>query len=149
VRIKIIAVGKAKNNLYEPLIKEYLKRNKWQIEIIEVESKLKSGSTKLKDESSLLLSKLSHDDYVILLDLNGRNLSTEQVSIKLQRLAQDNREIVFIIGGSDGFTNQVAERADLRIAFGQITLPHMLARVVLLEQLYRCWTIEQGKKYHK
>ena len=149
MRIKIIAVGKAKNNLYEPLIKEYLKRNKWQIEIIEVESKLKSGSTKLKDESSLLLSKLSHDDYVILLDLNGRNLSTEQVSIKLQRLAQDNREIVFIIGGSDGFTNQVAERADLRIAFGQITLPHMLARVVLLEQLYRCWTIEQGKKYHK
>lgn len=103
----------------------------------------------MEREGKNILSRLKREDIVIALCIEGDMLSSEQLADKLGRLRQEGRRIVLIIGGSLGLSPEVVARADVRLSLSSMTLPHQLARVVLLEQVYRAFKIMSGERYHK
>ena len=156
--IKVICVGKLKEKYWEAACAEYLKRLRGYCspEVIEVrESKLPANASPadeqnvINNEGKDILAKISASDYVIALDIRGKELSSEEIAHKISEISFNNSRISFIIGGSLGLSDDVKRRADAKISFGRITLPHQLARVVLLEQIYRAFKINAGEAYHK
>jgi len=100
-------------------------------------------------ESKSLLASLPEDSLVIALDETGKNLSSEAFAKHIEKEGETGRSITFLLGGSWGLSEGIRKRADLVLSFGKETLPHILARIVLLEQIYRAETILKGKLYHK
>lgn len=156
--IKVICVGKSKEKYWDAAYSEYLKRLKGYCspEVIEVrESRLPANASAadernvIEAEGREILGKIGNGDYVIALDIQGRELSSEELAAKISEISFTSSRISFIIGGSLGLSDEVKKRADLRLSFGRITLPHQLARVVLLEQVYRAFKINAGEAYHK
>lgn len=156
--IKIICVGKFKERYWEAASAEYIKRlgAYCSISVIEVKEERLPANASAADERGVkeaegraLLAKTSKSDYVIALDVRGRELSSEELARKIAETGFTHSTVAFIIGGSLGLSNEVRERADLCLSFGRITLPHQLARVVLLEQVYRAFKINAGEAYHK
>ena len=158
--IKIIAVGKIKEKFYREALGEYEKRMKAynKVEIVEVadEKAPESLSDKevemVKDaEGERILSKIKDDSFVVTLEINGKNLD----SIKFAGLIQDEmldgfgRDLVFVIGGSNGLGLKVLKRSNYRLSFGKMTYPHQLMRVILMEQIYRAYRIINKEPYHK
>lgn len=145
----VLAVGKLKERFWKDACAEYLKRLSAYTDIIVREIPDNSPD---REGAAILeaLEKLPRGAHVILLDIRGQETSSTAFSRKLDDLAVGGiSQVVFIIGGSDGVTSEVAARADERMSFGPITLPHNLARVVLLEQIYRAHKISRGEPYHK
>ena len=105
--------------------------------------------TVIEREGKSILDKLNAGDFVIALDIGGRELSSEALAAKIADISFNASAVDFIIGGSLGLSPEVKARADLRMSFGPITLPHQLARIVLLEQIYRAFKINAGETYHK
>ena len=158
LNIRIICVGRFKEKYWEAASAEYIKRLGvfCSISVTEIkEEKLPANASAadersvIEAESRAILSKVSKNDYVVALDVKGKELSSEEISKKIEQTAFTHSTIDFIIGGSLGFGDEVRSRADLRLSFGKITLPHQLARVVLLEQIYRAFMISSGATYHK
>ena len=156
--IRIICVGKLKERYWEAAAAEYMKRlgAYCNVSVIEVkEEKLPANASPadermvIEAEGKALLSKVNKGDHVIALDIRGRELSSEDLADRIRETAFTDPVIDFIIGGSLGLSDEVKKRAGLRMSFGRITLPHQLARVVLLEQIYRAFKINAGEKYHK
>lgn len=148
-KLLVVAVGKLKERFWEDACKEYLKRLR---PYADVEVRELPDSTPEREEQAVLrvLDKLPAGVRVILLDIRGTEVSSTQLAQKLEGLAVEGvSQVVFIIGGSDGVTPAVKARAHERLSFGPITLPHNLARVVLLEQLYRAQKIIRHEPYHK
>lgn len=144
--ISIFAVGKLKERFWKDACAEYLKRlgGYTKVSVREI-----PDSNKEREAESLLAALPDHGP-IILLDIRGKEVSSEALSEKIETYALGGTsQIAFIIGGSDGVTKEVRERATERISFGPITLPHNLARVVLLEQLYRAFKIARHEPYHK
>jgi len=150
--IKILAIGKINNSPYKEIFDLYYKRVKWNIIIKELE--IKASSKKISEkiiiekEEKLLLENIPNDYIVIGLDLNGQNISTEVFSKIINNYREDSAKICFIIGGASGFGQKIKKRANHIIAFGKITLPHLMARCVLIEQIYRSFTIATNHPYH-
>lgn len=146
LRITIFAVGKLKEPFWRDAASEYLKRLEGYAK---VDMRETPDSTASK-EATLILDALPTHDPVILLDIHGKETSSEGLAklIETYALTGDSR-IAFIIGGSDGVTEEVRRRASRRLSFGPITLPHNLARIVLLEQVYRAFKILRHEPYHK
>ena len=145
MKATIIAIGKCKKNSPEAaIINEYIKRSGWQLTIKE-----KDNSTQ-KDEAEFLQSSIPHGAKVIVLDERGENLKSTELAAKIAdwQLAGTS-EICFLIGGADGHLQSTRDRADLILAFGHLTMPHMLMRAVLTEQIYRIQTIIAGHPYHR
>ena len=158
LNIKIICVGKLKEKYWQDACAEYMKRlgAYCRAEIIEVKEEKLPAAASAADEQHVIdeegrgiLSSVSKGDYVIALDVKGRELSSEEMAGRLSEISFAHSSVIFIIGGSLGLSNEVKERADLRQSFGKITLPHQLARVVALEQIYRAFKINAGEIYHK
>ena len=152
MKINIVCVGKIKERFFTDAIKEYLKRISRfaDLKIIEVEesSKLTNLEQKSKTEGEKLLQKCS--GFVVALDGGGKLLSsTELADFVHKQKVQGESTISFVIGGSNGLSKEVLNRADLILSFGKITFPHQLFRVVLVEQIYRVLTIIEGLPYHK
>lgn len=152
IKINILAVGGVKENFFRDAISEYAKRLSrfCKLEIIEVneESSVSSVNKKIELESQNLLKKLR--GYNILLDREGKQSSSEELASLINSLQnQGESEITFIIGGSNGVSEELKDRVDKSISFGKITFPHQLFRVVLLEQIYRAFTINANLPYHK
>ena len=156
--IRIICVGKFKEKYWEAASAEYIKRlgAYCSISVTELrEEKLPANASAaderrvIEAEGESILSKLGKGDFVIALDLRGKELSSEEFAEKIRETAFTHSTIDMIIGGSLGLSGDVVRRADLRMSFGRITLPHQLARVVLLEQIYRAFKINAGETYHK
>lgn len=146
LRITIFAVGKLKEQFWKDAVAEYLKRLGGYAKI-EVRELPDSNAEK---EASALLSALPERGPIILMDIRGKEASSEGLAQKIDNYAlNSDSHISFIIGGSDGVTKEVKQRATERISFGPITLPHNLARVVLLEQIYRALKIIRHEPYHK
>jgi 23S rRNA (pseudouridine1915-N3)-methyltransferase len=126
------------------------------VSIIEVkEEKLPAHASRADEENVILkegrsiLSKINDGDHVIALDIGGRELSSEALASRIENAAFTSSVIDFVIGGSLGLSAEVKSRAALRLSFGPITLTHQLARIVLLEQIYRAFKINAGETYHK
>lgn len=150
MKIELIAVGRLRTGPLYELIQDYRKRLVWPFSLTEIESKYKDEAQGLRDEIRLIESALSPQAFVIALDERGRSLSSRELSAKFEALTlQGHSHIQFIIGGANGLGEDLRARANLLLSFGQQTWPHMLARVMLLEQIYRCQQIQKGHPYHR
>ena len=150
--IKIICVGKIKESFYTDAIKEYTKRlSKYtKLEIIELtDFKSDVPLIELEKERDKILSKIMDKDYVITLEIEGKELNSIELSKKIENILILNPNITFIIGGSSGLHEDVKKRSDLSLSFSKLTFPHQLFRVVLLEQIYRSFKIMHKEAYHK
>lgn len=150
--LTIIAIDKLKKTAPEQtLIDAYIKQSGWKIKIIELEAKKGlTGAARKAEESRLLLEHVPQGARVVVLDERGETMFSKEFASRLIRW-QDNgaKDVVFLIGGAEGHTDALRDRADLLLSFGKMTLPHLLMRVVLTEQLYRAYTISIGHPYHK
>lgn len=158
MNIKIICVGKLKERYWEAATAEYMKRlgAYCSVSVTEVKEERLPANASAADERRVIeaegrsiLARIAKGDYVIALDIKGRGLGSEEIAKHIKETAFTHSTIDFIIGGSLGLSSEVISRADLRLSFGKITLPHQLARVVLLEQVYRAFKINAGETYHK
>lgn len=158
--INIIAVGKIKDNNLKNLIDEYIKRlsTYCKINIIEVDDQSnndnKSSSIlieKLKDiEGENILKKIPSKSFVINLDLNQKQLTSEEFAGFLQKTIDIySNNIYFVIGGSYGLSNSVKQKANTSITLSKMTFTHQMTRLILLEQIYRGFKINKGETYHK
>lgn len=148
-KITLLCVGKLKEKYWSQACAEYEKRLRRYCELTIVESK-ESVTDDPVEEGKLLLKKISSRAYVIACDVDGQSLDSAAWAGLLQKIIEEyGKEIVFVVGGSNGLSADVKKRADLRISFSEMTFPHQLFRVVLLEQIYRAFTIMNNEKYHK
>lgn len=151
MHLTIIAVGRMKQGPEKQQTETYLKRCPWPVKITEVEEKRRiTGPERRTREGDLILKALPDNAYVIALDERGKSMRSADFA-KLIRSRQDmgTANLVFLIGGADGYDPRVKERADLLLSFGDMTWPHMMARMMLTEQLYRASCILSGHPYHK
>ncbi len=150
--IKLICVGKIKEKYLNEAIDEYKKRlSKYtKLDIIELPDSSYNEIDKVKkEEGKLILKHIKETDNVIILDINGQELSSVELTTKLCFIETMNSNITFIIGGSYGLSEEVKKRANYSISFSKLTFPHQLFRVILLEQLYRTYKIRNNENYHK
>jgi 23S rRNA (pseudouridine1915-N3)-methyltransferase len=159
MKISIVCVGKVKEKFFRGAIDEYVKRlgRYCKLEIIEVTDEKTPDNASdhevdlIKDkEGERILKNISPDAYVIALAIEGKQLSSEELADKIDKLGiQGTSHIQLIIGGSLGLADKVLKRADMLLSFSKMTFPHQLMRVVLLEQIYRSYRIIQNEPYHK
>ena len=158
MKIKILCVGKIKEKFFNEALLEYKKRlsGYCKIEIIEVSDekiKYENDSNKeiaMKKEGERLLAKIKDNDYLITLEIKGEKMSSENLANKINKLSIEGvSNIVFLIGGSYGINKEVRNRSNFSLSFSEMTFPHQLMRVVLLEQIYRTFKINKYEPYHK
>lgn len=149
--IKIICVGKIKENYFKEAILEYKKRiNKYtKIEIIELPDFSYDIKKTLKEEYQSIMKVYNKSDYNILLDISGDNIDSLSFANKMNNVLNINSNITFIIGGSYGVLDDLRNICDYRLSFSKMTFPHQLFRVILLEQIYRSFKINNHEEYHK
>ncbi|MGN9135172.1 23S rRNA (pseudouridine(1915)-N(3))-methyltransferase RlmH [Clostridium sp. HCP1S3_B4] len=159
MNISIIAVGKLKEKYLKMAVDEYSKRlsRYTKLEIIELQDEKTPDNASEKEEVQIkekegkaILSKIKDNTYVIAMDLNGKQLASVEFSQFISNCAvMGNSNIVFVIGGSLGLSEEVIKRADYKLCFSKMTFPHQLFRVMLLEQVYRGFRIMNNEPYHK
>lgn len=150
--IKIITVGKLKEKYLRDAVEEYLKRlTKYtKVELIEVEdSKIDDMKQALLEEKNNILKHVNPKDYIITLELDGKQLTSPEFADKIDKTFISNSDITFIIGGSYGMHEEVKAKSNFRLSFSKMTFPHQLFRIILLEQIFRSYKILNNEKYHK
>ncbi len=145
MKITIIAIGKCKKSSPEAeIIAEYIKRSGWDVVIKE------KDNSNQEDEAKFLQSSIPNGAKVIVLDERGENIKSIDLAAKIENWLNNGcSEICFLIGGADGHLQSTRDRADLILSFGKLTLPHILMRAVLCEQIYRIQTIINHHPYHR
>ena len=150
--IKILCVGKIKEKFFKEAIEEYLKRiSKYsKIEIIEVNDiDLNNKDLNLEKERDNLLKYINDKDYIVTLEIEGKQMSSEDFSQTIDKTLINYPNITFIIGGSYGIHNDIKNKSNLKLSFSKMTFPHQLFRIILLEQIYRGFKIIKNESYHK
>lgn len=149
--IKIICIGKLKENYWRDAILEYSKRMSryTKLSIIELDSENNNQSSDLEKEKNKIMKNIDVHDFVITLEIDGEMLSSVELSKKIDETLMTNANITFVIGGSDGLHAEVKERSNYKLSFSKMTFPHQLFRVLLLEQIYRSFKIIKNESYHK
>lgn len=150
MKIELLVIGRLKKGPHADLAQDYLKRLNWDVSITALESRHKDEHQGQIEELSLLKSHIQPSAYVIAMDERGKTLGSRALAQKFTDLQNQNRSLVqFIIGGANGLDDEIRDRADFLLSFGAQTWPHMLARVMLLEQIYRCQQIHLNHPYHR
>lgn len=155
MRLRIITVGARQPGWVDEAVADYLRRFKspWRVELLEIEaasrSAARSAETAVQHEGERVLAALRDRERVILLDETGKSLSTRELAGKLEDLARETPDLALLIGGPDGHAAAVRARAAASWSLSRLTLPHGLARVLLVEQLYRAHTLASGHPYHR
>jgi 23S rRNA (pseudouridine1915-N3)-methyltransferase len=150
MKFKFIWVGKTRDANWKALQDEYLRRLSHFVkyEITEVKDAQSTDSVDI--EGNDLLAKTNHSSFVILLDVKGRHLSSHELAAELESWQnRAHKEVVFLVGGAKGVSSKVAERANFKLSLSFLTFTHEMARVILIEQLYRAFTINKGFPYQK
>ena len=156
--VKIICIGKLKEREYTLLCSEYLKRLSrfCRAEVLQLEeqrlperpSALQIAEA-LRREAEKARMAIPHGAYTVALCIEGRSMTSEAFAEKLESVAQKTDKLCFLIGGSHGLDDALKQEASFRLSFSQMTFPHHLFRVMLLEQIYRAFSINRGSQYHK
>lgn len=143
--IKIICVGKVKEKYLRDAIDDYMLRlSKYhKITIVEIDD------SNEKEEAGKILKNINSKDYVISLDIEGEQITSTEFANKIDNLFITYSNITFVIGGSYGLDKSIKDRANYSLSFSKFTFPHQLFRVILLEQIYRCFKILNNETYHK
>ena len=148
--IKIICVGKIKEKFLTAAINEYLKRlSKYtKVEIIQIQDE-SNVEKALKIEGEKILNKIKDDEYVIALDIDGDSISSLEFAKKIDNVFNNYSKLTFVIGGSYGLSTTVKQRSNYLLSFSKLTFPHQMFRLILLEQIYRAYKINNNESYHK
>jgi 23S rRNA (pseudouridine1915-N3)-methyltransferase len=159
MNITVISVGKLKEKYLKLGIEEFSKRlSKYcKLDMIELDDEKCPENLSDKDmeivknkEGNKILSKIKSNSYVIALAIDGKNLSSEELAYTISKLAvRGNSHITFVIGGSLGLADEVLKRADYKLSFSKMTFPHQMMKLILLEQVYRAFRINNNEPYHK
>lgn len=150
--IKIICVGKLKERYLKEAIEEYKKRiSKYtKLEIMEVRDYDFGDQKKtLEMEKDQIIKYIDHKDYVVTLEIEADELTSKEFAKKIDFILTQNSNLCFIIGGSYGLDDTIKKKASFRLSFSKLTFPHQLFRVLLLEQIYRSYKINNNESYHK
>lgn len=158
LNINIVCIGKIKEKYLRDALDEYSKRLSRYCKLSFLELSDEKIPDKINDnlaneikskECNNIISHLKKDSYLIALDLNGKEFSSEDFSKKIDNVSMENSHLTFIIGGSLGLTKELLDMCDLKICFSKMTFPHQLIRVFLLEQIFRAFKIQKGETYHR
>jgi len=153
VKVRLLAIGKDRSGLYAPAVEEYAGRlsRYLKFELVELpEAKKHAGTPQAKvEEGATILAKLDPRERVVLLDERGDEPTSLELARRVERWLTAGQDVALVIGGSDGHAEAVRKRAQETLALSRLTLAHRLARLVLVEQLYRAMTILRGEPYHK
>lgn len=141
--IDLIAVGKLKNDPLLDVFEDYKKRLVWKFSLIELDGKNQA------DEIAKITEKLKPNAALIVMDERGKSLSSRDFAAKIEQWQTNFNHVQFIIGGADGLSDDIRKKATMLLSFGAQTWPHMLARVMLMEQIYRAQQIIAGHPYHR
>ena len=144
IKVNIVCVGKIKEEFYRSAVAEYIKRLS---RFAKVEIKEIPEGKNLEEEAEGILRAVK--GYLFALCIEGKKLSSEDLAKEIKKLCDRGEEITFVIGSSCGLYSSVKERADFKLSFSDMTFPHQLMRVILLEQVYRAFMINAGAEYHK
>ena len=156
--VKIITVGTLKESYLRDAVAEYSKRLSafCKLSVIQLkEAKLsdspsdKEIALALDSEAKMILAEMSPRSYKIAMCVEGKQMPSEKLAEKLENISKEASEVCFIIGSSFGLSDKVKNAADMRLSVSELTFPHQLLRVMLLESIYRAFTITAGTKYHK
>ena len=148
MKIRILAVGKLKNSPLLDQFDEYVKRMNWKTSLKEIDTP--KGATSAQEEP-LILKHIKPTDFLVALDERGETLTSPEFAKKIAQWGQRaaGNEITFLIGGADGLTDSIRTQSKFLLSFGKQTWPHMLVRVMLMEQIYRAQQIIAGHPYHR
>lgn len=159
MNITIIAVGKIKEKYIQEGIKEFIKRlsRYCSLNLIEVDDEKAPENLSQREmeivktkEGQKIITKIPQNSFIISLEIKGKQLSSEELSKKIEELMIEGvNHITFIIGGSLGLSDEVLDRSNFRLSFSKMTFPHQLMRLILLEQIYRAFKIIKNETYHK
>lgn len=151
MKIKIIAIGTLKEKYLKDMVNEYIKRlSKYtKVEIIEIKEENDTHPNAKEVEGKKILSFINPKDYVIALTLNKKEYTSEELANWLNNKFMKTSELVFLIGGSLGLSNNVITRANECLTLSKLTFTHQMSRIILLEQIYRGFKINHHEKYHK
>ena len=150
--IKILCIGKLKEKYLTEAVTEYTKRIKKysNLEIVELpDSSIDDNNIALEKEKKLIEKNINPKDFIITLEIEGTQLTSVEFAKKLDNTFIENSNIVFIIGGSYGIHDDIKKLSKFKLSFSKMTFPHQLFRVILLEQIYRAYKINNKEKYHK
>lgn len=150
--IKIVCVGKLKEKYLRDASLEYLKRiQKYtKLEIIELEDEgINDKLVALRREKEKILKNISPKDYIVTLEIEGKEFTSLEFAKKIESLQINYPNICFVIGGSYGLDDEIKNLSQLKLSFSSMTFPHQLFRIMLLEQIYRAYKINSGESYHK
>ncbi len=155
MHIRLLAVGDRQPSWVDEAFGTYTERfpREWKFRLDTIATVRRSKNDKsrqaMDSEGGLILAKLAPAEQVILLDERGKQMKSETLAAKLIDWQSDARDLCFVIGGPDGVSDAVRQRADMLWSLSQLTLPHGMARVLLSEQLYRAWSLHTGHPYHR
>ncbi len=153
MKLRVLAIGRDRSGLFAPAVEEYLGRlaRTLKLELVELpEARKHAGTPQAKEEEgATILAKLRPGERLVALDERGEQPTSVELARRLARWQERGQDVALVIGGADGLSPAVLERAQERLSLSRLTLPHRLARVVLVEQLYRAVTILRGEPYHK
>jgi 23S rRNA (pseudouridine1915-N3)-methyltransferase len=152
MKLRFIWPGKTKDEHLRALVAEYLKRLQRFVrcEVIETREVAGSNPASVQKESQRILDAVPANSLVVLLDVQGREWTSHQLADEVRGWENDSvKEVAIVIGGQDGFSSEVAARANQRWRLSRLTLTHEMARVLVLEQVYRAYTINRGLPYQK
>ncbi|CAM4246927.1 23S rRNA (pseudouridine(1915)-N(3))-methyltransferase RlmH [Corallococcus exiguus] len=154
MKVRLLSIGKDRSGLFEPAVQEYARRleHYTRFELLELTEasgrKLKPGEAK-SAEAAAILGKRKPQDWIVALDERGTLLDSVELARYVAKAQTGSKDLLFVIGGDEGLDDSVRGAAHQVISLSRMTLPHRLARVVLIEQLYRAFTILKGEPYHK
>ncbi len=153
MHISILAIGKFENSPYQVLFKDFAKRLKWKVELRELEAKNTKNQNpeQVKEaEGSIIIKNIRSGTKLIALDERGKDFTSQGFSKFIADSAvRGESDLTFVIGGANGLSPEVLKKSSMQICLGKMTLPHMMARVILIEQIYRAETIISGHPYHR
>lgn len=151
MKLTFLSVGKDRSGLFAPGVDEYVTRlgHYAKVAVTELSESKRSGAQAKEEEGAALLGKLSPKDALVALDERGKALGSVDFAKWLGRQQDAGKDVAFVIGGDEGLSDAVREKAALVLSLSAMTMPHRLARLVLAEQVYRAFTILRGEPYHR
>lgn len=155
MHIRLLAVGDRQPSWVDDAFAIYTERfpREWKFRLDTIQTVRRSKNDKsrqaMEAEGDIIIQRLSASELVVLLDERGKQLSSKSLASKLIDWQSDGRDLCFIIGGPDGVSVTVRQRADMMWSLSQLTLPHGMARALIAEQLYRAWSLQAGHPYHR
>jgi len=155
VHIRLLAVGDRQPSWVDDAFGKYTERfpREWKFRLDTIATVRRNKNDKsrqaMEAEGTLILGKLAATEQVVLLDERGQQLTSKSLAAKLTDWQTDGRDLCFVIGGPDGVSDAIRQRADMMWSLSKLTLPHGMARALLSEQLYRAWSLQTGHPYHR